>query len=592
MNSYHYGRKEFHLSHEENTAVTITFIVLIAISLGLYILNKRFYVRPQQLIEASIDLACLLAGLLITFFYLRHFNERRLETWPHPPVHIPLLKDREYMAKAFARNSVIGGYGVENQPWYWSDDIRRMQALLLGMSGSGKTTHLVNIIGQDLRRVVRGKHRIPIIIIDAKADKDFRQRLEYEAAAAGRTHQLRILDPSRPEISVRWNPLSITDDSYFEHVNFIFESFGFRHEFFKGHQANYFGDLVRVLYYTGLRFNIYDVLVMALDEKVLEEQIEVARRRLAQLFGPDDQRRLNFEMSVHSLQKSLLDRDRVEKIRGLLNELMAFLEDKLSVITGPYEDLLTLQQVIDQELILYVSLNFSRNSRAVTALGKMLLHNLELLIGKRYEEQDRDAPFVSVILDEFSPIAYPNFAHVIQTARGSNIGILFSLQSIAQLERVSLAFARDVATAPNTVMLLRCRHDEETAKYFMTSSSLVAAKRRTMTVEETGVLDKQVSEIGFGSYTDIKESRAKDAEIRNLPIGQFQVLVTNNKLGTEFLHMHVRRPWHIPLKYFRPAVLRRSQTPNIFIDGANLRFKDPRTNDRRVRLKGRPTQAR
>jgi hypothetical protein len=591
MNSYHYGRKEFHLSREENTAAIVTFIGLIAGSLVLYVLNKRLYVRPEQLVEISIDVACLALGIYITYRYFRHFKKRRLEAWPHPPVHIPLLKDRQYVRTAFARNSVIGGYSVENQPWYWSDDIRRMQALLLGMSGSGKTTHLLNIIGQDLRRVVRGNHRIPIIIIDAKADKDFRRRLQYEVAAAGRSHQLRILDPSHPEISAHWNPLFITDDSYYEHVNFIFESFGFRHEFFKGHQANYFGDLVRILHYTGKRINIRDVLVMALDEKVLEEEIERARQRLGKLFGPDDERRLNFEMSVYSLQKSLLDRDRVEKIRGLLNELMTFLEDKLSVITGPYEDLLTLQDVIDQELILYVSLNFSRNSRAVTSLGKMLLHNLELLIGKRYEERE-DAPFVSVFLDEFSPIAYPNFAHVIQTARGSNIGILFSLQSITQLERVSLAFAKDVATAPNTVMLLRCTHDEETAKYFMSSSSLVEAKRRTMTVEESGFLDKQVNEIGFGSYTDIKEPRAKDAQIRNLPIGQFQVLVTNNKLGTEFLHMHVRRPWNITLDCFEPVILPRSQTPNIITDGANLRFKDPRAVERRTRLKGRLGHAR
>jgi hypothetical protein len=113
-----------------------------------------------------------------------------------------------------------------------------------------------------------------------------------------------------------------------------------------------------------------------------------------------------------------------------------------------------------------------------------------------------------------------------------------------------------------------------------------------MTVEESGFLDKQVNEIGFGSYTDIKEPRAKDAQIRNLPIGQFQILVTNNKLGTEFLHMHVRKPWNITLDCFEPVILPRSQTPNIFTNGANLRFKDPRAVERRIRLKGRSGPAR
>jgi hypothetical protein len=84
MNSYHYGRKEFHLSHEENTAAIVTFIGLIAGSLVLYILNKRFYVRPQQLVEISIDVACLALGIYITYRYFRHFKKRRLEAWPHP----------------------------------------------------------------------------------------------------------------------------------------------------------------------------------------------------------------------------------------------------------------------------------------------------------------------------------------------------------------------------------------------------------------------------------------------------------------------------------------------------------------------------
>src|ERR1043166_8320778 len=102
MNSYHYGRKEFHLSHEENTAAIVTFISLIAGSLVLYILNKRFYVRPQQLVEISIDVACLALGIYITYRYFRHFKKRRLEAWPHPPVHIPLLKDRQYMRKTLS----------------------------------------------------------------------------------------------------------------------------------------------------------------------------------------------------------------------------------------------------------------------------------------------------------------------------------------------------------------------------------------------------------------------------------------------------------------------------------------------------------
>ena len=157
-----------------------------------------------------------------------------------------------------------------------------------------------------------------------------------------------MIDPTHPAESARYNPFYALDDAYQEHVNFIFRSFGLREDFFKGHQEAYLSDLVRILQYTGKLFNVYDVLVMALDEKVLEEQIGVAKARLASVPGISMQKRLNFEMSVKMLQRSLADRERVEKIQGLLNELLSFLEDELSIVTGSYQDLLTLDDVLEQ----------------------------------------------------------------------------------------------------------------------------------------------------------------------------------------------------------------------------------------------------
>jgi len=61
------------------------------------------------------------------------------------------------------------------------------------------------------------------------------------------------------------------------------------------------------------------------------------------------QMRLNFEMSVRMIKRSLADRDRVEKIQGLLNELLAFLEDELSIVTGSYQDLLTVDEVVERD---------------------------------------------------------------------------------------------------------------------------------------------------------------------------------------------------------------------------------------------------
>jgi type IV secretory pathway TraG/TraD family ATPase VirD4 len=104
---------------------------------------------------------------------------------------------------------------------------------------------------------------------------------------------------------------------------------------------------------------------------------------------------------------------------------------------------LSIEDVIDQELILFVSLNSNKNIEPVRSLGKMLLQNIQLTVGKRYEDQaDRrrqNRPIFSVVLDEFAPFGYRNFAQILQTARGTNTAFLFSMQSLPQLMQVGAA---------------------------------------------------------------------------------------------------------------------------------------------------------
>ena len=188
-----------------------------------------------------------------------------------------------------------------------------------------------------------------------------------------------------------------------------------------GHQKTYLSDIVRILYYTGKRYNIYDILVMAYDLDVLKEQAAIARARIERLPDVSHQQRLNFQMVARNLVESFSDPKRVQMIRGLINQMMTFLEDKLSIITGPYEDLISIEDVIEDGRILFVSLNTNKNDDTTRALGRMILQNLQLVIGERYERKRADMymPFVSVIMDEFAPIAYSNFANILQTARGS-----------------------------------------------------------------------------------------------------------------------------------------------------------------------------
>ncbi len=550
-----------------------------------YVATSRLHLHNAQCLEIFMNCAILFFGGGLVLAQLVGRRSRREEHWPHPQVYVPGTADAAIVRDANRKAATLLGYNVHKEPWLWPDVVRMKHGVIVGGTGAGKSTFLENVIAQDLTRRF-GSRKMPMIIFDGKGEREFLDRLLPHIEAAGRLQDLRVLDPTHPSESARYNPFYALDDAYQEHVNFIFRSFGLREDFFKGHQEAYLSDLVRILQYTGKLFNVYDVLVMALDENVLQEQIGIAKARLATLPDISMQRRLNFEMSVRMLQRSLADRERVEKIQGLLNELLSFLEDELSIVTGSYQDLLTLDDVLEKDLILFVSLNTNRNQRAVEALGKILLQNIQLMVGKRYAQsagnRDAEEPMVSVILDEFAPFAYPGFTQVLQTARGARVSFLFSFQSLPQLQRVSQAFSDEVSSAPGTKMVMNVS-EENTAQWFLKASAKIATKRRNLAVRRTGIFTAKYTETGTGSESEMKETRAREEHIKNLPVGQMEILMVDSREGTRYSHLHVRRAPSFRLEGLAPTLYPKMHS---YLDpavGVNLRFKEAENRKQRRR---------
>jgi hypothetical protein len=562
-------------------------IVVALILLGVcwfawYVARERFFLENRQIAELACYLALGGLAVLGTGILLATARSRREKQWPHPTMVVARKCDEQFTADAWKQDAVVLGYDVHGKPWYWPDRVRVMQAIVLGMTGSGKTTLLKNIITQDIARVVgppNEPHRLPMVVFDGKGDLEFFYDLLPHVHRAGRLHQLRVLNPARPDISVRYNPFYCSDEDYMSVVNMVFGSFNLHDEFFAKHQLNYLADIVRVLVHTGQKFNFYDVLVMAIDERVLREQVDKARLRMDHDPCVPVQRRLNFEMSVKNLHQSFSDRQRVPKIQGLVNECMTFLDDELGVITGPYEELLSLDEVIEQELILFVTLNINKNTEPVRALGRMLLQNLQLVVGKRYESEGQrcrtSRPMLSVVLDEFAPFGSRNFAQILQTARGTNTAVLFSVQSLSQLMQVGRGFKEDVTSAPNTTMTLRTR-DEETARYFLRASAEHTVRRRSVSMYRRRLFGYEKYE-ATDRATDREDraTRALDEHVKNLPKGQMEILMTDDRRGTLHQLLHVRPPQDVTIPNFEPKLYPRLLESVEYSAGANLRFKTP-----------------
>jgi hypothetical protein len=209
----------------------------------------------------------------------------------------------------------------------------------------------------------------------------------------------------------------------------------------------------------------------------------------------------------------------------------------------------------------------------------MLLQNIQLAVGKRYEsEEDRkraNRPLFSVVMDEFAPFGYSNFSQILNTARGTNTAFLFSMQSVPQLLKIGKGFKEDVTSAPNTKIVLRTQ-DEETARYFIRASAEHAVTRRTQSLIRHQVFGWERFQKGLSATErEEREYRAQDERIKNLPLGQMQILMTDNTQGTLHQHLHVRAPREISLPGVEWELLPRLRhSRGDRQQGANLRFKN------------------
>ncbi len=563
--------------NEAKDAMLFLWVLLLGV-LGIlyYVACSRLHIEANQLIELSVY---PLLGVVFCWEVLRYSitKTRRMEqTWPRPIPYIAPSTDRKHFENGRRKDAALLGHDIFGRPFYWSCATRTMQSNCFGMTGAGKTTLLHSITERDIASGA------PIIFIDGKADWELFERLIPAIEAAGRMHQLRVINPMRPEISVSYNPFWAPDGNYEQHISFIFESFRMEKDFFEGHQRVYLENIARVLHYTGKRFNFHDVLVAAYDQDILQQQMKVALDRTNTLEKITIQQRLTLHMSIRNLLVSFDDKERVSKIQGLINHLMTFMGDDLARITAPYDELLTLDDVIDQNLILYMSLNVNVNEQAVTALGRMMLQNLQLMIGRRYAEARTKGaqPFVSIIMDEFSPFAYENFAHILQTARGANVAFLFALQSAPQLLQVGRGFRNDVASAPNTTFMLRTK-DEETAQFFLKASARVRQVRRSMSIRKAGLFEPEYKEEDYGSQTEIKDTLAQEEHIKKLPAGQMELLVTDPYQGTVHTHLHIRQPRQHWFPGAQQNLYPKFATRSDRTEGLNLRFPIPDLEEKR-----------
>ena len=245
------------------------------------IAKYAWFIRDEQIVEATLWLLLIAVAALHRRSAAPSRGDGPRTSLAEQLPTVPRAASGSLWRRAWnEENAVVLGYDVHGKPWKWADETRCHAG-----AGAGTDRQRQNDAapehhhpGLDApRRTSRRAQEIPMVIFDGRATWNSSTRSYPYIHRAGRMADLRLLNPSRPDLSVQYNPFASEDDNYMAQVSMVFGSFNLQNEFFAKHQLNYLADIVRILHYTGKRFNFYDVMVMALDQAVIEDQVDASR---------------------------------------------------------------------------------------------------------------------------------------------------------------------------------------------------------------------------------------------------------------------------------------------------------------------------
>jgi hypothetical protein len=380
--------------------------------------------------------------------------------------------------------------------------------LILGASGSGKTTALLTMLEQQIRRGV------PVVAIDLKGSPTFTAQMAQAAAAAGRPFKL--WTPDGPGF---WNPLQHGNPT--EGKDKLVASERFTEPHYQRAAERYVQLLLDVLrhLHPGTPPTL-DEVVRLMDPKRLPPLLREVPEDLAN--------------RVQDYRQGLTS-DQLSAVRGLQTRLAVMTESVAGPFLKPHGDAtIDLRSALEGPEVVLFSLNSSRYGKFAAQLGTLVVQDLICASGLRLDAQQGggSSGLAMVAVDEFSGIGSEHVVALFARGREAGIGVLVATQEMADLARAGRG-VRDQVLGNTALKLILRQEVPESAQM---AAEIAGTERRW---EETRRIGGPLfpGPGGRGTRREVERFIIEPNQVKTLQTGE-AVLIS--KLG-------VRRPQVIKL---------------------------------------------
>ena len=355
----------------------------------------------------------------------------------------------------------------------WSELVGHV--LIGGTTRSGKT-RLLEVI---LCEAIRGPGTV--IVIDPKGDAELLMRAASQARASGRGFA--FFSPAFPEQSATFNPFGTCENTteLAARVQALMPGGGAmaKDPFFTEYPLAIIERLGAAQHAVGEKWTIeglnavstllppfQDLIARYLDEVVFEGEAAATNLDgLIDAYGSLEPGRRDL------LADALLDdygkpRDHFQKVTANLTPAFRGVTGgRMAGLLSSAEPKLTWPGIVQNETVVYFAMNSLMFGEVANRIGRVILQDLIGFLGRRYAyDEPGDMSPITILLDEFSNIAYPGFIDALNKGGGARAHFMLAMQSLADPEA---AMGRDgtqrVLDNLNTRIWFRLS-DDKTAK--------------------------------------------------------------------------------------------------------------------------------
>ncbi len=371
--------------------------------------------------------------------------------------------------------------------------------LIVGASGAGKTTTLLTILTDQVRR---GR---PVVAIDMKGSPSFVNELATAAADAGRPFKLWTLDGG-----AHWNPIA------------------------HGNATELKDKLIRTEHFTEPHYmraaeryvqTVLQVLAAAHTDRppTLQEVVELMDPgHLTGVLRHVD-RPLRERVQDY---RAGLTHDQLSAIRGLQTRLAIMTESHIGPFLAPprdpQADIIDLRAALNGPEVVVFSLNSSRYGQLASQIGSLAVQDLVSVSGVRLDEPRNGRALAPAMIgiDEFSGIGTDHVGALLARGREAGMPVFVSTQEFVDFERASPGF-RDLVLGVTAVNIFHRQNVPESARMIARIAGTEMAWEET---HQTGGGLLGGYETGRGTRRRVERFIVDPNEIQTLPRGEAVVI--------------------------------------------------------------------